>query len=512
MSDLDVLIVGAGLSGIGAAYRLQTTHPRRTFAILEARDAIGGTWDLFRFPGIRSDSDMFTLGYPFRPWTEAKAIADGGSILRYVRETAAEFGIERHIRFGRRVVAAAWSSTRQRWTVEVRAAEGATEHWTCAFLYLCSGYYHYDHGYTPDIPGLDAFAGPVVHPQAWPDDLEVAGRRIVVIGSGATAVTLVPALAQRGAHVTMLQRSPTWMTSLPATDALSDALRRRLPPRLGHAAARWKNILVTQAFYQLCRHAPELGKKLLRAGLARLLPDPAALDTDFAPRYDPWDQRLCVVPDADLFRAMRQGTAQVVTDRIASVTGTGVTLESGRELPADVLVTATGLRVVAWGGIAVTIDGVAVDPGSTVAYRGCLVSGVPNMAFCIGYINASWTLRADLVARYVCRLLTYMDAHGYAVATPRLPGAITTRPLLDLSSGYVRRSLSAMPLQGTRSPWALRQNYLRDRFDMDRGDVTSDMEFTAPVAASSVDSAVEGAVEGAVSTPAGPAPHGHDGG
>ena len=481
MSEVDVLIVGAGLSGVGAAYRVQTAHPRRSFAILEARDAIGGTWDLFRFPGIRSDSDMYTLGYPFRPWKETKAIADGASILRYLRETAAEFGIDRHIRFGRRVVAAAWSSTRQRWSVEVRTAEGGTERWTCAFLYLCSGYYRYDHGYTPDIPGLDTFAGPVVHPQDWPQDLDVAGRRVVVIGSGATAVTLVPALAQRGAHVTMLQRSPTWMVSLPATDALSDALRRRLPSRLGNAAARWKNILVTQALYQLCRHAPTLGKKVLRKGLERVLPDPATLSTDFAPRYDPWDQRLCVVPDADLFRAMKAGTAQVVTDRIATVSPTGVTLESGRELAADVLVTATGLRVVAWGGIAVTVDGVAVDPGSTIAYRGCLVSGVPNMAFCVGYVNASWTLRADLVARYVCRLLAYMDAHGYAVAIPRPPGPIPTRPLLDLSSGYVRRSLSALPRQGLRSPWALRQNYLRDRYDMDRGDVTADMELTAPV-------------------------------
>ena len=483
MHDVDVLIVGAGLSGVGAAHRLHTAHPRRTFAILEARDAIGGTWDLFRFPGIRSDSDMFTLGYPFRPWTGAKAIADGDSILRYLRETAAELGIERHIRFGHRVVAAAWSSARQRWAVEVRTAEGATERWTCAFLYLCCGYYRYDHGYTPDIAGLAAFRGPVVHPQAWPADLDVAGRRVVVIGSGATAVTLVPALAERGAHVTMLQRSPTWMLALPGTDPMSNALRRRLPPRLGHAAARWKNILTTQAFFQICHHAPRLGKRMLRAALERVLPNPAAVDTDFAPRYDPWDQRLCVVPDADFFRAMKNGGAEVVTDRIAAVTPEGVTCASGRKLPADVLVTATGLELQAWGGIAVTVDGAAVEPGETVAYRGCLVSGVPNLAFCIGYVNASWTLRADLVARYVTRLLSYMDAQGYAAATPRLPRGIATRPLLDLSSGYIRRSLDALPRQGTRSPWALRQNYLRDRYQMDRGDVAKDMEFAAPVRA-----------------------------
>jgi len=483
MRDVDVLIVGAGLSGIGAAHRLQTAHPRRTFAILEARAAIGGTWDLFRFPGIRSDSDMFTLGYPFRPWTQAKAIADGDSILRYLRETAAELGIDRHIRFGRRVVAAAWSSARQRWDVEVRADEGETERWTCAFLYLCSGYYRYDHGYTPDIPGLAAFAGPVVHPQEWPEDLDVAGRRVIVIGSGATAVTLVPALTERGAQVTMLQRSPSWMIALPGTDRMSDALRRRLPPRFGNVAARWKNILTTQAFFQICRHAPRLGKRVLRAGLARVLPDPAAVHTDFAPRYDPWDQRLCVVPDADFFRAMRSGNAQVVTDRIATVTPTGITCASGRQLTADVLVTATGLQLVAWGGIAVTVDGTAIDPGATVAYRGCLVSGVPNLAFCVGYVNASWTLRADLVARYVTRLLAYMDTHGYAVATPRPPAGMATRPLLGLSSGYIRRSLSALPSQGTRTPWVLRQNYLRDRYDMDRGDVARDMEFTAPVRA-----------------------------
>jgi monooxygenase len=483
MGTVDVLIVGAGLSGIGAAHRLQTAHPGRSFAVLEARAALGGTWDLFRFPGIRSDSDMFTLGYPFRPWTQAKAIADGGSILRYLQETAAELGIDRHIRFGRRVVTAAWSSAQQRWDVEVRTADGQTERWTCAFLYLCCGYYRYDRGYTPDIPGLATFGGRVVHPQDWPDDLDVAGRRVVVIGSGATAVTLVPALAERGAHVTMLQRSPTWMVSLPGTDHLSDVLRRRLPPRLGHTAARWKNILFTQAFFQLCRHAPQLGKRVLRAGLARVLPDPAAVRTDFAPRYDPWDQRLCVVPDADFFRAMKSGAAEVVTDRIAAVTPTGITCESGRELATDVLVTATGLQLLAWGGVAVTVDETPVAPGATLAYRGCLVSGVPNLAFCVGYVNASWTLRADLVARYVTRLLAYMDAQGYAVATPRPPRAMPTRPLLDLSSGYIRRSLAALPSQGTRTPWLMRQNYLRDRYDMDRGDVASDMEFTAPVRA-----------------------------
>ncbi|HEY0815536.1 MAG TPA: NAD(P)/FAD-dependent oxidoreductase [Pseudonocardia sp.] len=479
--DVDVLIVGAGISGIGAAYRVQTRHPQRTYAIVESRDAIGGTWDLFRFPGIRSDSDMFTLGYPFRPWTESTAIADGGSILRYVQETAAEFGIDRHVHFGRTVAAAAWSSSRQRWTVDVRTSAGETEQWTCSFLFLCSGYYRYDQGYTPDLPGLATFAGPTVHPQFWPEDLDVAGRRVVVVGSGATAVTLVPALAERGAQVTMLQRSPTWMISVPVRDPLAEALRRRLPTRVGNVAARWKNVLFTQAFYELCRRAPQAAKRMLRAGLTRALPDPTALETDFNPRYDPWDQRLCAVPDADFFRAMRAGTAEVVTGQIAAVTPRGVTLASGREVAADVLVTATGLQVLAWGGIAVTVDGAPVEAGDTLAYRGCLVSGVPNLAFCIGYINASWTLRADLVARYVCRLLTHMDARGYGIATPRSPGPMSTRPLFDLTSGYVRRSLAVLPKQGSRSPWVLRQSYLPDRFDMDFGNVARDMEFTGKV-------------------------------
>ncbi|MEK6441273.1 NAD(P)/FAD-dependent oxidoreductase [Pseudonocardia sp. T1-2H] len=359
---VDVLIVGAGLSGVGAAYRLQTEHPTRSYAILEARDAIGGTWDLFRYPGIRSDSDMFTLGYPFRPWTAAKSIADGGSILQYVRDTAAEFGIDRRIRFGRRVTRASWSSQDARWSVEV-AAGATTEHRTCDFLYLCSGYYSYEGGHTPDIPGLEDFGGDLVHPQKWPADLDVTGRRVVVIGSGATAVTLVPSLAETAEHVTMLQRSPTWMTVLPGTDAASDAIRRRLPEGVGNTVVRWKNILLTQAFYQLCKHAPGKAKALLRAGVARFQPDPEVLDRDYTPRYDPWDQRLCVVPDADLFKAIKKDKAAVVTDRIARVTETGVALESGRTLDADVLVTATGLEVVACGGIDLRVDGEPVVPG-----------------------------------------------------------------------------------------------------------------------------------------------------
>jgi monooxygenase len=474
---VDVLIVGAGLSGVGAAYRLQTEHPTRSYTILEARDAIGGTWDLFRYPGIRSDSDMFTLGYPFRPWTAAKSIADGGSILQYVRDTAAEFGIDRRIRFGRRVTGASWSSEDARWSVEVVAGD-TTEHWTCDFLYLCSGYYSYEGGHTPDIPGLADFGGDLVHPQQWPADLDVTGRRVVVIGSGATAVTLVPSLAETAEHVTMLQRSPTWMTVLPGTDAASDALRRRLPEGVGNTVVRWKNILLTQAFYQLCRRAPGKAKALLRAGVARFQPDPEVLDRDYTPRYDPWDQRLCVVPDADLFKAIKKDKAAVVTDRIARVTETGVELESGRTLDADVLVTATGLEVVACGGIDLRVDGEPVVPGEKVTYRGCLLSDVPNLALCIGYVNASWTLRADITARYVCRLLARMDARGAAVAVPRLPGGpMELRPLLDLSSGYVKRAKDVLPKQGTRSPWVLRQNYIADRVTTGLGSVDRDMEF-----------------------------------
>ncbi|OZM77011.1 FAD-containing monooxygenase EthA [Pseudonocardia sp. MH-G8] len=475
VEHLDVLIVGAGISGIDAAYRLQTEHPQRTYAILEARDGIGGTWDLFRFPGIRSDSDMFTLGFPFRPWAGSTAIAEGASIRRYLQDTAAEFGIDRRMRFGRRVTAASWSSPEQRWEVQVTGPDGGTERYTCDFLFLCSGYYRYDQGYCPDLPGIDGYRGEVVHPQHWPEHLEHAGKRIVVIGSGATAVTLVPALAQRGAEVTMLQRSPSYVIALPGTDRLA----QRLTSRLGHRIVRWKNILVTSAFYQLARRAPAVAKRVLRAGLERQIPEREVIDRDFTPRYQPWDQRLCVVPDGDLFEAMRSGRAHVVTDTIAGFTAGAVRLASGRELPADVVVTATGLQLQVGGGMRIDVDGTEIDPGRTVAYRGCLLSGVPNLALCIGYVNASWTLRADLTARYVCRLLAHMDAHGYRCATPEHDGPATARPLLALNSGYVRRAADVLPKQGSADPWVLRQNYPLDLLATRFGDVTRDMVFTA---------------------------------
>jgi monooxygenase len=475
----DVLIVGAGISGIDAAYRLQTEHPHRTYAILEARDSIGGTWDLFRYPGIRSDSDMFTLGFPFRPWTEARAIADGPTILQYLRETAAQFGIDRRIRFGRRATSAAWSSPDQRWEVEVGTADGDTERYTCSFLFLCSGYYRYDRGYTPELPGIDSYRGQVVHPQHWPDDLDCAGKRVVVIGSGATAVTLVPALAEQGGHVTMLQRSPSYVIALPGTDALAESLSARLPRRLAHSLVRWKNVLVTSGFYQLTRRAPDVAKRMLRAGLERQIPDREVLDRDFTPSYEPWDQRLCVVPDADLFRAMRAGRASVVTDHIDTFTENGIRLVSGRELDADVVVTATGLALQVGGGVQLTVDGAEIDTGRAVTYRGCLLSGVPNLAICIGYVNASWTLRADLTARYVCRLLAHMDAHGYLSATPELDGDVDPRPLLTLTSNYIRRAAAVLPKQGSTAPWVLRQNYPVDFLSTRFGDVTRDMVFTA---------------------------------
>ncbi len=458
VEHVDVLIVGAGLSGIGAACRLRLDRPGTSVAVLESRDAIGGTWDLFRYPGVRSDSDMFTLGYAFRPWTAPKAIADGATIRRYIRDTARKHGVDALIRFGHRVEAAAWSTAAARWTVTTTA--GATL--TCSFLYLCTGYYRYDEGYTPALPGLAAFEGPVVHPQHWPADLDVTGRRVVVIGSGATAVTLVPTLARDAAHVTMLQRSPSYVLSVPARDRLADALRRRLPPRLAYRIVRWKNTRIGGLSYRLSRRAPRLMRALLRRGARARLPAGYAVDTHFAPRYDPWDQRLCLAPDGDLFAAIASGRASVVTDTIAGFAPGAVRLGSGGSLPADVVVTATGLNLLALGGIRLTVDGAEVDVPRTVAYKGMMLSGVPNLALALGYTNASWTLKADLVAEYVVRLLDHLDSTGRRIATPVAPPDGPREPLIDLHSGYVLRSLDQLPRQGARAPWRLHQNYPRD--------------------------------------------------
>lgn len=458
----DVVVIGAGISGIGAGYRLQTMCPQVGYVILEARDDVGGTWDLFRYPGVRSDSDMFTLGYPFRPWTGEQAITDGASILDYVRETARTHGIDRRIRFRTRVVAADWDSGTSRWWLTTEATDGRRSELTAGFVYFCSGYYRYDEGYTPDFRGMAGFRGRIVHPQRWPDDLDTSGRRVVVIGSGATAVTIVPALAETAGHVTMLQRSPSHIVSLPARDRFSDAVRRWLPERTAYRVARWKNYLVSLAVYEFAQRAPHRVARLIRQGVEKQLEGAVDVDPHFTPRYDPWDQRLCLVPDGDLFEALRSGRASVVTDEVESFTPRGVRLASGDELPADVVVTATGFRMQLLGGAEVSVDGELVDASERFALRGAMLSGVPNAAMCIGYTNASWTLRADLVSRYVCRLLRHMRNRGYAVAVPEPPEGLGARPILELSSGYVRRAAATLPKQGSRAPWDLTQNYVRD--------------------------------------------------
>ncbi len=481
--EVDVLIVGAGLSGIGAAYRLQEQCPGTSYVILEGREASGGTWDLFRYPGIRSDSDMYTLGYPFRPWTGEKAIADGADILQYIRDTAAENGIDRHIRYGHKVRAASWSSEAARWTVEVDVEGGASPaRFVCRFLFMCSGYYSYEKGHTPDLPGIDAYRGRVVHPQFWPEDLDVTGQRVVVVGSGATAVTLVPALARTAAHVTMLQRSPTYIASLPAVDPLAQATRRVLSPRAAHSVNRWRSVLQSTALYQLCQRRPEIAKRLLRKGVEVQLPADVPVDPHFTPRYDPWDQRLCLVPDGDLFKAMSAGRAGVVTDTIDTFTETGIRLSSGTKLEADLVVTATGLTLVAAGGIAFDVDGVEVVPGDTYVYKGFMLSGVPNAAMCVGYTNASWTLRSDITAQSVCRLWNHMRSKGHSMAVAVVdPDAIDdTAPLLDLSSGYIRRAAATLPKQGSRAPWKLRQNYVLDLAEFKRRDLLESVRFSSP--------------------------------
>ncbi|MDX6292632.1 MAG: monooxygenase [Kribbellaceae bacterium] len=460
MEHLDVLIVGSGLSGIGAAYRLQTQSPGRTYAVLEARENIGGTWDLFRYPGIRSDSDMFTLGFPFHPWKDPKAIADGPAILSYLRETATTYGIDRRIRFRQRVVRASWSSAEALWTVETES-----DTYTCSFLYVCSGYYSYESGHTVEFAGLDEFRGRVVHPQQWPQDLDYSGKRVVVIGSGATAVTLVPAMAGEAAHVTMLQRSPSYIASRPAKDAVSDRLRAILPGKVAHRIIRGKNVAFSTLAYQAFRRWPDLATRLLSSGVAKQLPASIPLDPHFKPSYKPWDQRLCLVPDADLFEVLRDGTASIVTDQVETFTPDGIRLASGADLPADLVVTATGLKMVALGNIELTVDGSRVDPHDTFVYKGMMLSGVPNLAWCIGYTNNSWTLRSDLTSQYVCRLLNHLDRLGLSICVPRADAsasAATARPVVDLSSGYVQRAAGILPRQGSSGPWRLRQNYPRD--------------------------------------------------
>ena len=478
---VDVLIVGAGLSGIGAACRLKTEAPGISYAIVEARGSSGGTWDLFRFPGVRSDSDMFTLGFPFRPWTDAKAIAEGGEILRYLRETAAEYGVDKEISYHRKVVGAAWNTDDARWTVTVEDTEsGARAERTCGFLYLCPGYYRYDEGYTPDWPGFDRFTGTIVHPQQWPEDLDLTGKRVVLIGSGATAATILPAIAGTADRVTMLQRSPSYVISMPNADPIGDLLRKLLPERRAFMAVRWKNARLATFIYNFCRKHPARARKMLQDSAAKQLPPGYDIATHFNPAYEPWDQRMCMVPDGDFFAAIKAGNADVVTDHIEEFTPTGIKLRSGAELDADVIITATGLNLLPIGAIAMTVDGETVKVSRRMAYKGMMLEGVPNMAFAIGYTNNSWTLKVDLVASYVTRMLTFMRERGYATVTPRPSSdSIETSPFIDMSSGYFERSRHTLPLQGDRAPWRLRQHYFKDA-QLYRGPIDEkDLEFAA---------------------------------
>jgi monooxygenase len=472
----DVLIIGAGLSGVAAGYHLQTKCPNKRFVILEGRDAIGGTWDLFRYPGIRSDSDMFTLGYSFKPWTEPKAIADGPRILNYVRETATENSIDKKIRYRHRVRRSSWSTKEARWTVEAErtTGEGATETvtFTCNFLFSCAGYYRYEEGYTPEFKGTGDFAGQIIHPQKWPENLDYAEKRVVVIGSGATAVTLVPEMAKTADHVTMLQRSPTYVVSRPAQDPLANKLRRNLSPSLAYHLIRWRNVLFGMYFFQLSRRKPARVKELILKGVRMALGPDYDVATHFTPRYNPWDQRLCLVPDGDLFKAIREKRASVVTNEIDTFTKNGIRLKDGSELEADIIITATGLALQILGGMQVSVDGVPIDFSKKLLYKGMMYSDVPNLASAFGYTNASWTLKCDLTCEYVCRLINHMDRHNYRQCMPHNDDpTLQALPHLEFTSGYVQRSIANLPKQGSRRPWRLYQNYALDIVSLRLGKV-----------------------------------------
>ncbi len=482
-THVDVLIIGAGLSGIGAAAKLTMEHPERSYLVLERRAASGGTWDLFRYPGIRSDSDMFTLGYRFKPWTDDRALADGASILRYVRETAQEYGVDERIRYDQHVRSADWDSESARWTVTVEQGD-ETVAYTCNFLWSCSGYYDYDEGYTPEFAGRDRFRGQVVHPQAWPADLDHAGKRVIVIGSGATAVTLVPSLLapddpERAAHVTMLQRSPTYILAVPSKDPVANRLRRLLGPQRAYDVTRLKNITQASALYSVSQKQPKLVRAAIRKMTQKMLPADYPVDVHFKPTYGPWDQRLCLVPDGDLFKAIRRGDADVVTDTIDTFTEKGILLTSGEELEADIIVTATGLNLLAFGGIELSLDGTKLPLPQTMAYRALMLSDVPNFAYTIGYTNASWTLKADLVAEFVCRVLDHMDRTGTRVVVPGRDPAVNEEPFMDFEAGYVLRALDSLPKQGDVEPWKLKQSYFHDVRSIRKADIADGvLQFT----------------------------------
>ena len=468
MEHFDVVVVGAGISGIGAGYFLQRDCPNKSFVILEGREALGGTWDLFRYPGVRSDSDMHTLGYSFKPWTAEKSIADGPSILSYLNETVDQYSLREKIRFNTLVTTAEWSTETATWTLTATDSRTNAAHsYSCSYLYMCSGYYSYKEGYTPEFPGIESFGGTVVHPQKWPHNFDYAGQRVVVIGSGATAMTLVPAMANHASHVTMLQRSPTYVVARPDKDSLSLALRKFLPEKMAYSLTRWKNTTLQQFVYKRTRTKPEQVKDALLKGVREALGDEYDVDTHFTPSYNPWDQRLCLVPNGDLFESIKSGKASVITDHIKRIDETGIQLQSGGHIDADIIVTATGLNLVTLGEMSFVVDGEHVDFSKTWSYKGCAYSGVPNLASSFGYINASWTLRADLTCEYVCRLLNHMDKTGTDVCTPRLresDAGMPERPWIDnFSAGYMERVMHQFPKQGDREPWINPQNYKRDK-------------------------------------------------
>jgi cation diffusion facilitator CzcD-associated flavoprotein CzcO len=476
---VDVLIIGAGLSGIGAAAHLTRRHPGKSYLILEARDTIGGTWDLFRYPGIRSDTDLHTFCYAFKPWLEDRAIADAPAILRYIREAATEHGIDEHIRFGHRVNTAEWSSTDGYWTVEAeRLTDSEPVQIAATWIFCAGGYYRYDSAYVPELPGIERFDGPTVHPQFWPEDLDYTNKRVVVIGSGATAMTIVPALTERARHVTLLQRTPTYVIAIPAIDPIARRLKRLIGPVRAHRIARRKNVRIQLLIYSASRRHPRLVRRLIRALNARALPAGYDVDTHFNPPYEPWDQRMCVVPDGDLFHAIRNGRASIVTDRIETFTDNGIRLRSGSELEADVIVTATGLNLHALGGVCYRVDGDPVALTDRITYKGMMLTDMPNFICVVGYINASWTLKLDLICEHFCRLLTLMDERDYAYCVPESPDpAAPTRPLMEFGAGYVLRSMHQFPKQGATAPWELSMDYLHDRRMLVDGPVGDHMRF-----------------------------------
>ena len=479
--EVEVLIVGAGLSGIGFAARLAEGMPRTDYAIVEAREVSGGTWDLFRYPGVRSDSDMFTLSFPFRPWAGRDSIAKGEDILDYLRETAQERGVADRIHYRTRVAAANWSTPDQRWTVDLEVTDdsGAVirRQVRTAYLHLASGYYSYAGGYDPGFEGMADFAGQIVHPQFWPEDLDYSGKRVVVVGSGATAVTLVPAMTDRAEHVVMLQRTPSYLFTVPGSDPIANAMRKVLPKSLAHKAIRGKNIATQSGLYRLSRRAPKLARKLILSDAGKRLPAPMVQE-HFQPPYGVWDQRLCAVPDGDFFDSLVAGRSSIVTGRIDRFVPEGLRLTDGRVVEADIIVTATGLQLQILGGAEVSVDGTPVDLARTFAYRGTMLSGVPNASMTVGYINASWTLRADLVARFVVRLLQHMRDYRLGVAVPVAPEGMRAGPILDIASGYVQRSVEAFPKVGDRPPWTLPQNYLREKSEFRKADLRDDMKFS----------------------------------